>query len=79
MEGSRKVESFFKLALQGEEEKKITSTPCALFFILTLCSGKNACRFGNMEGHTFFYLPPDDICPLLRNAVSQQGRMLSQE
>lgn len=33
---------FLELALQEDEKKKLTSICCALFFILTLCTGKNA-------------------------------------
>lgn len=74
-EGSVGGWSLLEVALQGDEEKKLTSTRCALFFILTLCTGENACRFQNMEGRTFFF--PDDVCPLLKDALSQQGRRLS--
>lgn len=75
MEGSicGRLSLSLQLALQGNEEKKLTGTHCSLFFILTLCTGKNACRFQNMEEHTFFYFPPEDICPLLNNALSQSG------
>lgn len=47
MEGSKKVlwqvgVFFLELALQEDEKKKLTSICHALFFILTLCTGKNA-------------------------------------
>lgn len=48
-EGSLAGWSFFLgLALQ-DEERTTTSTLCSLFFFLTLYTGKNVCRFQNME------------------------------
>ena len=40
---------FLVLTLQGDEETTRTSTLCSLFFFLTWCTGKNVCRFQNIE------------------------------
>ena len=40
---------FLVLALQRDEERTTTSTLCSLIFFLTMCTGKNVCRFQNME------------------------------